>query len=121
MKKQTCVVKKQYPGLSKIHRSDKEDNEIIIKKLPWKKYTKIDLIYKSKYSFYEYHGINEFNDLPLESKYNDLVLLHQVLNKFDCIELHKRHTKEKKSIVNNKASKLYNELLESYFDQYNNF
>ena len=107
--------------MSKVHRSDKEDDEIMIKKPTSKNYNKLDLIYNSKYTFYEYHGINGFNDLSFESKYNDLVLRHQVLKKFDSPEPHKGHTKEKKSIVNGKVSKLYNEILEIYFDQYNNF
>ena len=42
------------------------------------------------------------------------------LKKCDSLESRKGRTKEKKRIVYDKAPKLYNELLETYFNGYNN-
>ena len=105
--------KKQYHGLNKVHRFDKEDDEITNKKAASKKYNKSDLIYNNKCSFYEYYDIEKFNGL--------LVSFNKKLNKYNSLEPRKRHTKETKSIVYRKASKRYNELLETHFDGYNNF
>ena len=51
MKKQTDSAKKEYQGLGKIHRFDKEDDELMRKK-ELKKYKKFDLVYNNKFSFY---------------------------------------------------------------------
>ena len=46
-------------------------------------------------------------------------LVLQRLNKFNNLNQQKGSTKEKKATVYNNASELYNEYLETYFDEYN--
>ena len=80
MKKQTDIAKKQCQVLEKIHISDKKGDEIINKKSKFKKYKRANIVYSNNYIFYEYDGINKFNCLSFDSKY-DLVRFCQNLNK----------------------------------------
>lgn len=76
---QTDSAKKEYQGLGKIHRFDKEDDEVMRKK-GLKKYKKSDLVYNNKFSFYS-------------------------IIKYDILKY---------------SEALYNESLETYFNQYIN-
>ena len=96
MKKQTDIAKKQYQGLDKVHGFDKEDDEAI-KNSKLKKYKELDLVYKSKFSFYKYCDINIFRRNSIDSKYNDLGYFHRDLDKFNILEPRKECTKEKKN------------------------
>ena len=64
----------------------------------------------------EYHNTNKFNGLSLGSKYSGLVLVYQDSNKFSGLKSQKGYTKQKKKIVHNKASELYNEEFDVYKD-----
>ena len=65
LKAQTDIAKKQYQKLDNTYEFDK----VIKKEKPtFKLYNRSNLIYSSKYSFYEYYNIN-FNSLSLTSKY----------------------------------------------------
>ena len=67
LKKQTGIVKNQYQGLDKVFEFDKKKDDERINKKPVKKYSKSDLIYRSKFSFYKYCNIKRFNSLSFES------------------------------------------------------
>ena len=54
-----------------------------------------NLIYDSKYSFYECYNIN-FNSLSLASKYKVLTSFYNERNKFYSLKPLKENTKEKK-------------------------
>ena len=61
---------------------------------------------------------------PTLKKYKKtfLILFYQDLTKLSSVKSNKEQTnKKKKNIVYNKASKLYNELLRRYFNEYKNF
>ena len=77
-----------------------------------------NLIYNSKYSFYQYHKIKVFNTLSLAPKYSFLFSFYNELNKFNSLKLLKETTIKKNETVYDNASELYNEYLEIYFDQY---
>ena len=85
-----------------------------------KKYKELDLVYNKKLSFYKYYDINNFKRNSIDSKYNELADFHGDLDKFNIIEPRKESINEKKIRVKNNSEKLYNELLQIYFNQYNN-
>ena len=93
----------------------------IIKKTTIENYNKSNLIYDSNHSFYKYHNINKFDNLSFKSKHSLLVNVFNDLDKFSRVKTHKENTKEKKTNVDDTSSELYNELLEIYFDQKNDF
>ena len=112
-KAQTDIAKKQYQKLEntyEFHRIKQEKPTI-------EKYNKSNLIYSSKYSFYEYYNIN-FNSLSPTSKYEVLTSFYNELDTFYSLKLQTESTKEKKATVSDNASEMYNEYLEIYFDQY---
>ena len=76
-----------------------------------------NLIYYSKFSFYEYYSIN-FNSLSLTSKFKVLTSFFNKLNKFYRLILQQESTKKKKLAVCGNASEMYNEYLETYFHEY---
>ena len=82
LKAQTDSAKKKYQILNKTFESDK----IIKKKTPTvKKYNRSNLIYDSKYSFYPYYNIKNFNSLSFTLKYPILFSFYSELNKFYCV------------------------------------
>ena len=85
-----------------------------------KKYKELDLVYNKKFSFYKYYDINSFKRDSIDSKYNELVNFHRDLDKFNIIEPRKESTKQKKIRVKNNSEKLYNKLLQIYFNQDHN-
>ena len=115
LKAQTDSAKRKYKKLDKTFEFDK----IIKKEKPTvKKYNRSNLIYDSKYSFYPYYNIKNFNNLSFTSKYPILFSFYSELNKFYYINPRKGRTKENKKPVYDKASELYNEYLEIFFNQY---
>ena len=86
-----------------------------------KKYNRSDLICNSKFSFYKYHDINEFNGHSSESKFAFLDSFYQNFNKSNSEKSRDKHTKKIKNIVCNKASEFYKGFLRSYFVKYKNF
>ena len=64
LKTQTDIAKKQY---QKLGNKFKFDKRIKKEKATFKKYNRSNVIYSSKYRFYEYYNIN-FNSLSLTSK-----------------------------------------------------
>ena len=90
MKKQTDIAEKQYKRLDKTYELDK----IIKKEKPTvKKYNRSNLIYDSKYSFYEYYNIKNFNSLSHESKYPFLASCYNELNKSNSLKPQKGRIK----------------------------
>ena len=77
LKAQTAIAKKQYQKLDNTFGFD----NIVKKEEPtFKNYNKTNLIYISKYRFYEYYCDNEkFDNLSLKSKY---LFLHEFLKDF---------------------------------------
>ena len=63
-----------------IHRFDNGDDEIINKKATLRKYEESDLFYNNTLNFNKYYGMNRFNSLPFDKKYNNLVIFRQDLN-----------------------------------------
>ena len=83
-------------------------------------YSKSDLIYNSRYGFQNYyHNDEKFNNLSIKSKYSLLVKFFNNANKFNKLKTQKEKTQKKKANVYDTASELYIELLETYFDEYN--
>ena len=88
LKAQTDIAKKQYLKLDITYESEK----IIKKEKPTlEKYDRSNLIHDSKYSFYPYYNITNFNSLFLISKYPALFSFYSELNKLNpyltCISL----------------------------------
>ena len=69
LKKQTDIAKKEYQGLDTIYECDKKEDDETNRKPTIKKYSKSNLIYSSKHSFYKYYNIKRFNSHAFESKY----------------------------------------------------
>ena len=82
-----------------------------------KKYNRSNVTYDSKYSFHQYCNIRNFNSLPLVSNYPCLFSFYSELNKCYIINPQKEWTKDKKALVYDNVSELYNENLEIYFKQ----
>ena len=59
-----------------------------LKNATFKKYNKT-LVCSSKYRFYEYYNVKNFNDLSLKSKYPILQAFFKNSNKFDKIKRYK--------------------------------
>ena len=73
---------------------------------------------KSKYSFYKYYqDSKKFDNLSFKSKYSFLAEFFNDLNKFNKLKTRRKNTKEKTNVYDT-ASELYNDLLETYFDEY---
>ena len=70
-----------------------------------------NLVYDSKYSFWEYQNITNLNSLSLESKYPKLASFYNDLSKFHSLQPQKGRTKEKKSVHDN-TSGSYNFYIE---------
>ena len=68
LKKQTSIAEKQYPKLDNTYEIDR----IKERKIYNKKYNRSNLIYNSKFSFYEHYN-TLFNSTSLESKFKFLV------------------------------------------------
>ena len=114
LKAQTNIAKKQYQTLDDTYEFDK----IIKKEKPtFKKYNRSNLIYNSKYSFYENYNIN-FNSLSLISKYKILFSFYNELDNFYSLKSQEESTKERKVTVYDTASEMYNDCVDAYFDQY---
>ena len=66
---------------------------------------------------YPYYNIKKFNSIFLTSKYPILFSLYCELKKFNSLNLRNERIKEeKKEVMYNNASELYNEYLEIYFN-----
>ena len=116
LKTQTDISKKQYQKLDNFFEFDK----IIKKEEPmFKNYSKSNLIYNGKYSFYKYYlDSKKFDNLSVKSKYSFLHKFFYDLSKFKILKITKQETEKKKPNMHDRASELYNELLETYFDEY---
>ena len=91
-KAQTDITKKQYEK----RYNDFEFDETIKKEKPTiKNYNRSNLIYSSKFSFYEYYIIN-FNSISLKIQFKFLTSFYHGLIKFYRLILKKESTKEKK-------------------------
>ena len=117
LKAQTDTAKKQYQKLNDTY----EFNKIIKKEKPTlKNYRKSNLTYNANHTFDKYHcDSKKFNNLSSKSKYSLLVKFFKYLNKFNKLKTKKERTKKEKLNVYDAASELYNELIEIYFDEYN--
>ena len=88
--------------------------------------SKSDIVYNSNCSFHKDHRDSEkFYNLCLKLEHLFLAKFFDNLSKFEKLKTQKQKTekqkkkqKQKKN-VHNTASELYNDLLEIYFDQYN--
>ena len=88
--------------------------------------SKSDIVYNSNCNFYKDHRDSEkFYNLCLKLEHLFLAKFFDNLSKFEKLKTQKQKTekqkkkqKQKKN-VHNTASELYNDLLEIYFDQYN--
>ena len=115
-KVKTDIAKKQQEKIDDTYEFDKR-----IKEAAFEKFKKSNLIYHSKYSFYEYYITKNFNSLSLTLKYAILLSFYSNLNKFHNLNLHKESTKEKKVTVYDNPSELNNEHLEIYFEKHKTF
>ena len=99
LKKQTSVAEKQYQKFHNTHRFDriKKEKGVI------KKYNRLNLVYDSKYSFYEYYNIPNCSTMSPESIYPVLLLFFNDLNKFNNPNKRKKRTKEKKATAYDNA------------------
>ena len=93
MKKQTSVAEKQYQKFHNTYRFDriKKEKGVI------KKYNRLNLVYDSKYSFYEYYNIPNCNTMSPESIYPVLLSFFNDLNKFNNPNIRKKKNKREKS------------------------
>ena len=91
-KAQTNITKKHYQKLD--HTFD-FDRIIKKEKSTLKKYNRSNLIYDSKYIFYVYHNIRNFNYLSQKSSISILFSFLSKLNNFNNINPQKWRTKEK--------------------------
>ena len=70
-------------------------------------------MYNSKFDFRKYRNICEYNGSSFKSKYNRLIRFYYELFEF------KNLISQKKTIAYNTFTRLYNEYLKTYFDEYN--
>ena len=90
----------------------------LIKKLKKKNQHLKTIINDPNHSFYKYyHDSKKFNNISYKLNYSFLTIFLKVLNKFTKLKPQKE--KKKKKNVYDAASESYNELLETYFDEYN--
>ena len=92
LKALTDISNNQYQKLENTFEFDKTIKK---EKTTLKKYNRLNLIYNSKHSFYEYYNIKNFNSLSLTSKYPFLLSFYNYLNKLNNANLHKETTEEK--------------------------
>ena len=109
LKKQIYIAEKQYKRLSNTYEFDRIKKE----KSKIKKCNRSNLMYDSKYDFYEYYNIKHFENLSLASKYPILASFYK---NFNSLKPEKESTKGKKANVYDNASEPYNEFLEIHFD-----
>ena len=102
LKAQTDIAKKQY---QKLDDTDEFDKVIKKEKPTFKKYNTSNLIYNSKYNFYEYYNIN-FNSLSFTSKYKVLTSFYNELEKLYSLKPQKESTKERIVTVYDNASEM---------------
>ena len=89
LKTQTDIAKKSLKKLDDTY----EFNKIIEKQTPlFKKYNRSNLIYNSKYSFYEYYSIKKFNSLSLTSKYLITLSFYRYLKKCNNLKMLQNYT-----------------------------
>ena len=88
---------------------------------------KSNLVYNKNFSFYKYHNIKEFAKRSFYSKQNYLIESKGILELFyhDTEEIKPNNENQekdlqKRNVVINTASELYNELLNIYETQYDN-
>ena len=120
LKVQTDITKKKKKKKKQYQRLDNtfDFGKTIKKEKPTlKKYNRSNVTYDSKYSFHQYCNIKNFNSLPLVSNYPCLFSFYSELNKCYIINPQKEWTKDKKALVYDNVSELYNENLEIYFKQ----
>ena len=60
LKAQTSVAEKQYQGLNKLFKPDKEEEPVTIKKEKLTMTNKSKLVHDSKYSFNDYRNIRKY-------------------------------------------------------------
>lgn len=128
LRKQIDMIGKQYGVLRmfmnlikrKKTEMNKEEEDDETSKI--NKYNKSDLFWDGNHNFYKYYDIKRFNSIPFKSKYSFLFEFYYDLETFGCLYLLKEQKKTpKKMNVYDAASKLYNELLEFYLDEYYDF
>ena len=95
LKIQTGNAKTQYQKLDDTYEFDKI---IKVEKPTFKKYNRSNLIYNSKYSFYEYCNIKNFNNFSLKSNYPILLSFYSDLNQFNNLNPQKESTIRKKRL-----------------------
>ena len=104
LKTQTDIANKQHQKLDNTFEFDKRIKK---EKPTLKKYNRSNVIYSSKYRFYEYYNINLKSFSYIKKK----------KNLFYSLKPQQESTKEKKVTVYDNASGIYM-YLETYFDQY---
>ena len=114
IKAQSDITKKQY---QKFDNNFEFDKTIEKEKPTIEKYNRSNLIYSSKFSFYEYYDTN-FNSISLKSKFKIFTFFYNELIKFYRLIPKIESAKEEKAIVFDDASEMYNEYLKTFSDQY---
>ena len=107
MKKQSNIAGKKYQGINKVYEFDKKEVDETInkeekynnKKQTNKKYDRQNFRCNSNHSFYKYHKIKIFDNLPFQSKYSFLIGFFNDLEKFDRIDLQRKHKNKKNKCV----------------------
>ena len=94
-----------------LSKSSKKDNVKNIAK------SDSDFNYDSNYNFYKfYKRYDEFEEMPLDSKYNWIKKFNNLLIKFKALKPQKRDTQLKKERITKNAD----ELCEKYYSAYKN-
>ena len=100
--------KKRYQRLDDTFEFDKtiKKEKLTHKRSNYNGSNRSNLIYDSKYSFYPYYKIENFNIFSVVSKY-PILFFFSGFNKFNNINPQKGCTKDKEANAYNNASKLY--------------
>ena len=93
LKKQTSVAEKQHQKFHNTYGFDRIKKEKGVIQI----YNRLNLVYDSKYSFYEYYNIPYCNTMSPESIYPVLLSFFNDLNKFNNPNVRKKRTKQKKT------------------------
>ena len=119
LKAQTDIAKKQYQKLDNTFTSD----EIIKKeRQALENYSKSNLIYNSKLSFYKYYRHSKkFHSVSLKSNYPFLPQCYKDLNKFKELKTIKQKTEKKTTNLYIISSELYNNFLGIFYDDKMNY
>ena len=121
LQRQTNVAEKQYQEFNVVFNHDEKEEPVKIKKEGSLTIDESSIFYNNKYRFSEYKNVDKYLDDSLVSRCNTyLARFEHRMKELKKFTPRTVKTKMIRKIVYNNARKLYNMLLNSYFNVHNN-